>query len=228
MRLLLLFLFAFVSVLRADELAFETYSCGITVPEGEVWQRIPPQPLPTGDSGENFYRIVQPEENLYFAICVLNNVPAFDLNNEGVVSKALHTLSAFGLQSQPPKLVRGEQISYLQFLAKPPDLSSAKPGSSAKPDKSIICVARAFLHEKSLYLVLMSGPGDVDKADDKHFTRILDTFHFLDPSAEGPPLTASPFFTLYHRGSYICFGLAGLLATLFFIVVYATRRRRSF
>lgn len=228
MRLLLLFLFAFVAVLRADELAFETYSCAITMPEGEVWQRILPQPLPNGESGENFYRIAQTEENQYFAICILNNVPAFDLNNAGVASKALHTLSAFGLQSQPPKLVRGEHISYLQFLAKPPDQSNSKTGSSAKPDKSTICVARAFLHEKALYLALMLGPGDVEKADDKHFTRILDTFRFLDPSAEGPPLTASPFFTLYYRGSYVCFGLAGLLAALFFIVMYVTRRRPHF
>lgn len=223
MRLLLLFLFAFVAVLRADELAFETYSCAITMPEGEVWQRGLPQAI---KGGENIYLIYQPEENSRFAICVLNNVPAFDLNNEGVVSIALHALSDFGLQSQPPKLVRGEHISYLQFVAKRPDPGGAKPG--AKPEKPDVCVARAYLHEKTLYLVLMIGPGDAEKADDKHFTRILDTFHFLDPAADGPPLTASPFFTLYYRGSYVCFGLAGLLATLFFIVMYVTRRRRSF
>jgi hypothetical protein len=108
MRLFVLLLLTLTLTLslRADELSFETYSCAVTMPEGETWQRGLPQSI---KGGETIYFVTNQKE--LFAICVLPNVPALDLENSGVASMALRTLGDFGLQSKPPKLVRGEDHS---------------------------------------------------------------------------------------------------------------------
>lgn len=208
MRLLVLLLLTLTLRLRADELAFETYSCAITMPAGETWQRGLPQPI---KGGETIYFVTQSEQKELFAICILPNVPALELSTE-VASIALRTLGDFGLQSKPPKLVNGKDHSYLQFIAKKPEMNDS------------VCVARAALHDKTLYLLVMIGPGDAEKADDKHFTRIMDTFHFLNPDTAIPPLTADPLFGKYRLGAWVCVSIAGALALLFVIVMFSTRR----
>src|SRR6185369_17302618 len=49
MRLLVLLLLVTFSIaLRADELTFDSYSCAITMPDGESWQRGLPQAIKDG------------------------------------------------------------------------------------------------------------------------------------------------------------------------------------
>ena len=217
MRLLVLLLLVTFSIaLRADELTFDSYSCAITMPDGESWQRGLPQAI---KDGETIFLVsrpdpnaTQPDQRELFAICIIPNVPAFDVSSGGVGSIAIRTLGSFGYQSKPPVLVEGKQLSYLQLIAKRTDA----------PDN--ICVARAAIHEKTLYLLLMIGSGDVDKATDKTFTRILDTFRFLDGASNIPPLTSNPLFNKYRLGAYVCWGIAGGLVLLFSLVMYFTHR----
>jgi hypothetical protein len=210
MRLFVFLFLALATSLRADELAFETYSCAITMPEGEEWQRDIPHAI---EGGTTIFNVARPQQREVFAICVLNNVPALDLANAGVPSVALRTLGSFGFQSTPPTRITHNDIPYLQFIAKRADLADG------------ICVARAALREKTLYLLLMIGRGGPEKAEDQQFLRIMNTFRFLDPASAVPPLSANPLFKKYRLGAYVCAAIAGGLAVLTGIVLLATRRR---
>ena len=208
-RLFAFLLLLFCATARAGELSFDTYFCALTIPEGEEWQRGIPQRI---EGGDTIFQAAHGDGKEFFAVCVLPNVPALDLSNEGLPSYVLRTLGTFGFQSTPPKLITGKDISFLQFIAKRPESAEA------------VCVARAALRNKTLYLLLMIGRGGPERAEDKHFMRIMDSFHFLDPDAAVAPLTANPLFNKYRLGAYACAGLVLLLALLFAGVMYFTRR----
>ncbi len=213
MRLFVFLFLALATTLRADELAFETYSCAITMPEDEEWQRDIPHAI---EGGTTIFNVARPQSREVFAICVLPNVPALDLANAGVPSVALRTLGSFGFQSTPPTLITHNNVPYLQFIAKRADLADG------------VCIARAALREKTLYLLLMIGRGGAEKADDKQFLRIMNTFHFLDPESAVPPLSANPLFHKYRLGAFTCAAIAGGLGILTATVLLATRRRRHY
>ncbi len=210
MTRLLAFLLLLLSVAaRAEEITFDTNYCGITLPDNETWQRGNAQKI---EGGDTIFNATQIETKEAFAICVLPNIPANDLRNEGVTAVVLRTLGVWGFQSGPPKWVDMKGIPCLQFVAK-----------KSEPEP-LLCVARASMREKTLYLELMMARGDQSLMENPRFFRVMDTFRFVDPESEVAPLASNPLFSLYRKGAYACVALVTALGLMFAGVLFFTRR----
>ena len=90
----------------------------------------------------------------------------------------------------------------------------------------VLGVARATLRGTDLFIVMAYGKGEADKAKDKHFTRVLDTFHFVGADRMPKSTAPGPTAGSYRAGAVVCAAAAALLAVLFSVTLFISRVRR--
>ena len=194
----------------ADERFLERYRCALTFPDSESWLPGSRQGIP---NGEIVFHADYAQNNEGILIIVVPDPPTSDMSNETVTRSIGEVLTSIGFA--PESFTRVEWLGRpgAQFIGR---RKEAVFGSA-------IGVARATVFERNLYIVMAYGKGEADRAEDKRFTRVLDTFRFVEKgtlrTALGPEMT----FRHYKIGTIASAAAAGVLATLFCMVMFLTR-----
>ncbi len=214
-RLLALLLLLFSIPVVAEDIELPTYGCAVTLPPGEGWVRGSAQKLPVGEIVLNASRT---EANQLFILTVLPNIPSDDVESPGVINRVLETLSTVGYRSGEPEMIKFNGMKCAQFFAR---RQQTAPGD-------LVAVARALLKDKTIYLMLMIGPGDEGRTKDVNFLRVMESFRFLEAVVADAPNPNHPLYPLYKLGAFVCVGLVGVLAFLYLSVILVTRRRSDY
>jgi hypothetical protein len=211
MRRLLAFFLLFLPLLvRAQEIVLDQYGCSVTLPA--AWVRGDARKLPTG---EMILQASRADTDQIFVIVVLPNIPTNDVESPGVASRAAECIANLGYKAPPPELKPWKGTKCWQFMARRPDAAAA----------GFIAIARAVLSNKTIYLTMMIGRGDEEKAKDLLFMQLMDSFQLLDIRPPEGPSKNDPLYGTYEIGAYICGGVVVVLLILYSIMLLATRRR---
>ena len=199
-----------VAVARAEEVTFDEV-CAVTLPSNERWQRSYGQKIAEGDLVFNATRA---DKGQFFAVCALRNVPSDDLDAPSVTSWVLETMKTLGSKSGAPEAFELNGIKYLQFV-----------GNRSESGMNYVAVARATKRGRNVYLLITIGQTVDNPAADKQFTRVMDTFHYVEPAMDALPVGANPLFWKYRLGAIVCGGTAAFLMVVFGIAMLVTHRR---
>ena len=194
----------------ADEWISDRYKCAMTFPQTESWLPGSLQGIP---NGEIVLHSNYAQNSGGILLIVVPEPPSSDMGNEAFTRNMGDVLMSIGFAPESYKQIQWTGRPGGQFIAR---RKEAVFGSA-------IGVARVAVFERNLYIVMAYGKGEADRAEDKRFTRVLDTFRFLDKAAL--PSTLGPDMTIRHYkiGAIATAGAAGLLATLFAIIMFLTR-----
>lgn len=194
----------------ADEWISEKYRCAMTFPGSESWLPGTLQGLPAGEIifHSNF---VQNSEGIM--VIVVPDQPTSDMSNPAFVRNIGEVLMSVGFATESYKQLDWLERPSGQFIARRKD---AVFGSA-------VGVARATVRERSLYLVMAYGKGEADRADDKRFTRVLESFRFIDSGSNGAVALTARESSRYWIGSVASASAAVFLAALFCAVMFFTR-----
>jgi hypothetical protein len=207
----LLLIILLLAPARAEQWISDEYRCSLTLPEGEVWVRGAPTRVP---SGEMVYLSSHPETKQTVAVIVIPRIPSNVLNNPAVISRIMEDLVGLGFAVVGHAPVKIGDTEVLEFLATRKE--------SATID--LICVARAIMRENTIYLTMTAAPGGEEKAQDKHFLRVIDTFTLANTTAVLRNPMLDPLFPNY-RFTYIACAaaVAGLLFISVFVIFFSRR-----
>lgn len=210
--LLLLIRLAATATLAADHIS-DQHRFTISLPDTESWMRGNVQPL--GRDAEIVFSFVNMESREGVTVAMLPKIPTNNIMNQAVISRIIEllTLQGFTVLSHAPRTVNG--LEHLEFVGRRTDENG----------KKIISISRGLLRDGTVYLTTFFGVGDEDRALDASFLRVINTFRLLDDRKAVATPEIDPMFSLY-RPSYIaCLSAAGVLALLFAIIMFRTRKR---
>lgn len=196
----------------ADEWVSEQYQCALTIPVSESWVPGRQQQLPVG---EIIYHSNFAQNNESIIVIVVPNVPTSDMSSQAFVKNMGEVLTSIGFAPEIYTTRVWLERPSGQFIAWRKD---AVFGSS-------VGVARATVRERNLYIVMAYGKGESDRAEDKRFTRVMDTFHFIEKSPAQAAVQSELPAAHYRNGAIACAAAAVLLAALFCAVMFVSARR---
>ncbi len=214
-HLLPLLLLCLLLTARAEEWRSEQYGCALILPSNEPWQRGNSSPLP---AGEVIYSASNMDTKQGLMVVHIPDLPTNDVQMPAMVERLKGTLASLGFATTTAVPLERDGLIYVQFIAQRMGEGQGK----------IVCVARATIRQAQAYLILTFGRGDEDRVSDKDFMRVMDTFHFVDPtalSAADMPPALDPLFNKNRIAYIICFGVAGMAVCGFGVMLLATRRR---
>lgn len=214
MKLLLAFFLLLVPLMGlGQDIVLDTYECALSLPAGEGWQRGYAQKLP---EGEMIFSATRPESRQVFAVSLLPDMPSTDITNPGIVARVLETLGALGYKPGTPAFIDWKGQKCVQIFARRDEAAA----------RDFICVVRAVMRGRNIFVVMTVGRGDEDRVKDPLFMRVVESFRFLEAPAHTYSVYSSPFFSLYRISAYTCGGAAVVLVAIF-IVIMTTVKRRS-
>lgn len=194
----------------ADDWSSDRYKCAMTFPQSESWLPGARQGIP---NGEIVFHSNYAQNSEGIVVIVVPDPPTSDMGNEAFQRNIGEVLTSIGFAP--------ESYNQFEWLGRPGGQFIARRKEAVFG--SAVGIARATVFERNLYVVMAYGKGEADRADDKRFTRILDTFRFVEkgtlPTALGPDMTIRH----YKIGALACAVAAGLLAAMFCVVMFLTR-----
>ena len=196
----------------AEEWNSERHHCALTFPETESWLPGARQGLPAGEIifHSNF---AQNSEGIL--VIVVPDQPTSDVGNPAFVKNIGEVLTSIGFAPETFAQLDWLERPSGQFIARRKD---AVFGSS-------VGVARVTVRERTLYIVMAYGKGEANRADDKRFTRVLDTFRFIEKNPAQAIAQADLPASRYRLGAIACGTAAILLAALFCAVMFISARK---
>ena len=209
-RALIFFATLGLSAAIADDWISDRYKCAMTLPLSESWL---PGSLQGISHGEIVFHQNYAQNSEGIVLIVVPEPPTSDMGNDTFTRSIGEVLMSVGFAPE----------SYKQFewLGRPGGQFIARRKEAVFG--SAVGIARATVFERNLYIVMAYGKGEADRVDDKRFTRVLDTFRFVEkgnlPTALGPDMTIRH----YKIGAVASAAAAGLLAALFCVVMFLTR-----
>jgi hypothetical protein len=199
---------------RAEEWISDQFRCALNLPPDETWSRGNATPL-RAVSGDLIFSAELPETKQRVAVTATTKVLSNNLQSPAIIARVMECMQKeFGLNigNYAPVEINGQ--TFLQVAGR------RNEGGGA----TSFALARAALRENTLYIALTIGIGEEDRSNDKQFTRVLDTFRFIEAPEARPP-QANPYFRFYQLGLKACLSAAGAIAIAFIIVMAATRHR---
>lgn len=194
----------------ADDWISDRYKCALTFPQSESWLPGARQGIP---NGEIVFHSNYAQNSEGIVVIVVPEPPTSDMGNEAFTRNIGEVLTSIGFAPE----------SYTQFewLGRPGGQFIARRKEAVFG--SAVGIARATVFERNLYIVMAYGKGEADRADDKRFTRVLDTFRLVEKGAAQTALGPDMTIRHYRIGAIASALAAGLLAALFCVVMFLTR-----
>ena len=170
---LLLLLLAFSALLPrawADEWISEEYRCAMTIPTQESWTAAIRQPLPVG---EVILHAISMTTSQGIMVTFVPEMPSGDLGNPALAKRILELIESQGWQTERVSPIDWMGRPALQLITQRRDVVAGKLSG----------IARATMRGRSLYVVTAYGKGETTRAEDPDFTRVMDTFRFVEQAA---------------------------------------------
>ena len=200
---------------HADEWRSEEYGVALTTPSNEPWQRGSAAKIPAGDV---VFFSTNMDSKQCVAIVRIPDLPTNDVQLPAMVARLKETLVSLGFTAVSASPLVWKESVFVQFIAR----------RSSEVQAKTVCVARATIRENIAYLVLTYGRGSEDSLQDKDFTRVVDSFRFIDPG-EFAPADLSPMLDPLFRKNRmtyrVCLAVVGVLICIFTGMMLGTRRR---
>jgi hypothetical protein len=212
-RLILFFCAGLVPALAADWSSAE-YRCALKIPEHESWIAGPRQALPVG---RIIFHSNAVRTNEGIMVTVVPNLPARELAGPPLLKRITATLATQGFTTGEPAQITWMNLPSFEIVAKRRDTIFG----------IVLGVARATLRGTDLFIVMAYGKGEGDRARDPDFTRVLDTFRFTETVSTPQGIRPGPSAGSYKAAAIASAAAAGLLAVLFFVMLFKTRATRD-
>jgi hypothetical protein len=209
---LLLVLLCLSTDSRADQWVSDQYRCVLTMPDGESWSRRSPQSLTTGEMlfSANYKPL---EQNV--GVIVVPNIPSGNLKNVGIISRIIDVVTSLGFAESSHTQITFNDEPYLEVIGRRDEGLGPR----------VVCVARATLRDDTIYIVFTSGNGGEERAKDKHFLRVLNTFQIVESTVKKSDPAKHPLFNYYrlaYKASWA--GAVGLIGLGLIVVIFSRRR----
>jgi hypothetical protein len=186
------------------------HRCGLKLPEGESWLAGLRQRIPVG---EIIFHSNAMRSGEGILVTVVPDLPARELAGPALIKRITETLASEGFTPEEPRQITWMNLPSFEVIARRRDSVFGL----------VLGVARATLRGTDLFIVMAYGKGEAERSADKYFTRVLDTFHFIDADRVLRNTQVGPSEGSYRAGSIICAVAAALLAALFWVVMSVTR-----
>lgn len=209
-RLILLLLSFCAGTVVSAEWISPQHRCALKIPETESWIAARRPPIPVG---EILFHSTAMRSNDGILVTVIPDLPARELTGDGLLRRITATLESEGFTPETPAAATWMHLPAFEVIARRRDSVFG----------TVLGVARAVRRGTDLFIVMAYGKGEADKSRDPYFTRILDTFRFVEPSALANTSRDGPSVGSYKVGAVACVSAALLLVTLFLLMVFKTR-----
>ena len=192
----------------------DQYGVSLTLPPGESWIRGSPLTVPAGDM---IFIASHPESKQTVAVIAIPRIPSNELENPAVVSRIIEAVMGLGFSVVNHAPVTINEQKFLQLLGKKSEGAASE----------VVCVARAAIRNNTIHLALTFARGNEERATEKYFLRVLDTFTLLEMGPATLGRTNHALFPLYRTAYMACWIAAGSLM-LAAAVVFLISRRPAF
>ena len=215
LRLLVILLISLAAMVAeaAERWRSDQFGCELVIPEGENWLRESAVRMP---AGEMIFAASHGPTKQLIAVVAIPRVLSKTIESPAVVNRAIEALSSLGYSVTGHNPITKDDQTYLE-------ISGRRTASAAV---TVVCLARAALHNNNLILAMTAAPGTETVLTDARFLRVIDTFR-LDGAKEAEsapaPLALAPFYHLTYKA---CLAAAGGLLVLG-VLVFAFGRRAA-